>query len=64
MSAHLSVPCSCCRQQGAWVVHRCDAEGVVIRRCECGAWEQFDSATGRWNEFDGPSLRDPIGEPQ
>ena len=60
MSAHLSVPCSRCRQQGAWTVHQRNADGVVVRRCECGAWERFDSTAGRWNQCAEPNLSDPI----
>lgn len=64
VSAYLAVPCSRCRRTNEWAVHQRNADGAVIRRCACGAWEQHDPATGRWNQYAGPSLRDPITEQQ
>ena len=62
VNAYLTAPCSRCRRQNEWTVHQRNADGAVIRRCDCGAWEQHDPETGRWTPYTGSRLSDSITE--
>ena len=60
MNTYPVAPCSRCRQMGGSVVYQRQSGGAVIRRCECGTWEQWNPEMQRWNERPAPDPRDLI----